>query len=280
MGHWDTPYNQLAFKASHNSYESPYSMHQLLSWDPAQPQRFGCRGLEIDFTRHSDHSLGHSIGYFQVTHEQGGSGIPLAYYLGQLLSYHLNHPHHDPVFVTLCIKSEDGSINPFPTEMDNYLRTWFYAPAIFTPQRMLVPGMDLFESVQEAQGWPAAGELRNHFFLCLSGTEAWKAFYAESDIGERLCFADKDFPDDQPNPAFFRSGNRIVANMHVLTADFPYWEVAIAELHRAFMLVRGYVVNSAELWEKARAAHLNVIATDEVEGHTWAKVGSEPFEPR
>jgi hypothetical protein len=68
--------------------------------------------------------------------------------------------------------------------------------------------------------------------------------------------------------------------MHVLTADFPYWEVAIAELHRTFMLVRGYVVNSAELWEKSRAAHLNVIATDEVEGRTWAKVGSEPFEPR
>jgi hypothetical protein len=46
------------------------------------------------------------------------------------------------------------------------------------------------------------------------------------------------------------------------------------------MLVRGYKVNSGDLWEKARVAHLNVIATDEVEAHAWAKVGGEPFEPR
>ena len=64
----------------------------------------------------------------QVTHQQGGSGVPLAYHPGQLLSYHLNHPQHDPAFVTLCPKGEAGPIKPFPTEMDNYLRTWFYAP--------------------------------------------------------------------------------------------------------------------------------------------------------
>jgi Phosphoinositide phospholipase C, Ca2+-dependent len=277
MSHWDTPYNRLTFKASHNSYESPYSMHQLLSWDQTQPYKFGCRGLEIDFTRHSDDSLGRSIGYFQVTHKQGGSGLPLAYYLGQFLSYHLNHPQHDPIFITLCIKSQDGSIEPFPQEMDNYLRTWFYEPAIFRPKKMLVKGMDLFRSV-EANGWPSGGEIRNHFFLCLSGTEAWKAFYADSDIEQRLCFADIDFPDDQPNPAFFRSGNRIIANMNVFTDDFPYWKIAVTELHRAGMLVRGYRVNSHELWGKSLVAHLNVIATDDVESK-WANVGSEPFEP-
>jgi hypothetical protein len=182
MSHWDTPYNRLAFKASHNSYQSPYSMHQLLSWDPAQPDQFGCRGLEIDFTRHSDDSLGRSIGYFQVTHEQGGSGVPLANYLGQLLSYHLNHPQHDPVFVTLCIKSEDGSIKPFPSEMDNYLRTWFYAPAIFTPGRMLVPGKDLFGSV-EAKGWPTAGELRHHFSSASAEPRTGKPFMPRAILG-------------------------------------------------------------------------------------------------
>ena len=68
--------------------------------------------------------------------------------------------------------------------------------------------------------------------------------------------------------------------MNVFSADFPYWKAAVAELDRACMLVRGYKVNSGDLLEKGHVAQLNVIATDEVEAHAWAKVSGEPFELR
>jgi hypothetical protein len=99
----DTSYNLLAFKGSHNSYESPFDIHQLLSTTSGNPFEFGCRALEVDFTRHSDSSGGRTASYFQVTHSKGGSGIPLAAYLGYLLSFHVNNRAHDPIFVTLCI---------------------------------------------------------------------------------------------------------------------------------------------------------------------------------
>jgi hypothetical protein len=276
MSIWDKPYNQLAFKASHNSYMSKYSIHDLLRWNRDDPSQFGCRGLEIDFTRHSDSSGGTSVNFFQVTHDVGGSGEPLAEYLGYMLSYHVNHRQHDPIFVTLCIKSEDGEIRTFPEEMDAYLREWFYVPAIFSPGSMLMPGQDLVTSVGE-RGWPAAKELRDRFVFCLSGTEKWKCFYAQSSPAERLCFADMDISDNQPNPPIATKGDRIVANMNLFSDHYPLWRTAISELHTAGFLVRGYVVNSAELWGKARSANLNVIATDDVAGHAWATVGDAPF---
>ncbi len=273
-----TPYHQLAFKASHNSYQTGYSMQELLSWRPKHPSEFGCRGLEIDFARHSDASGGRSEMFFQVTHDQGGDGLPLAHYLRQMLDWHVENRDHDPVFVSLCIKSEDGPVKVFPDEMDLYLRTWFDASAIYPPSQMITQNLDLVGYVRE-NGWPKMKDLAGCFLMCLSGTEKWKSLYADTLPAERLCFADQDFADNQAHPKIPLAGNRAVANIHVFTEDFHALRQAASKFRRANFLIRGYQVNSGELWEKVRTAKLNAIATDRVAGHAWAAVGDQPFAP-
>lgn len=274
----DTPYNQLALKGSHNSYESPYDLHQILSTTAGTPFEFGCRAIELDFARHSDASGGRTASYFQVTHSKGGSGVPLAAYLGYLLSFHLNNPGHDPIFVTLCIKSEEGDIDVFPDEMDSYLREWFSEQAIFPPSMILAAGKDLLQSVN-AGGWPTLKQMQGRVIFCVSGTEAWKSFYAGLSPATRLCFADLDFSDDESHVKRPADGNRIVANLNLFTDHFPRWKLATEELHRRGFLVRGYVVNSPTLWQLARDSQVNILATDQVRGTTYASVGTEVFAP-
>jgi hypothetical protein len=270
----DTPYNQVSFKASHNSYESSFDIHQLLSADFKEVSNFWCRGIELDFTRHTDGSDGSSASYFQVTHKQGGDGPSLASYLGYLLSWHLNNPGHDPVFVTLCIKSKDGDFTLFPSEMDTYIANWLTREFLFKPSDLMKGGLTLLESVQQF-GWPTVRTLSGKMILCLSGTEDWKAHYASSD-SDRLCFADVDVSDDNADPVVPADGTRIVANINVHSNTWPKWKTAVDVLRRAGFLTRGYVVNSDELWKKARTANLNAIATDEVKGSGWAVTGP-PF---
>ena len=164
------PYDRVALKASHN----------------------GCRGLELDITRHSDSSAGTNLSYFQISHQKGGSGPPLGAYLGYLLSFHANHSKHDPVFVTLDVKSESGSRFKFPKEIDSYLREWFDASLIWTPGDMRArsrSSADLCATVART-GWPRVGELRGKFLFCVSGNEKWKSNYADDNPKQRLCFAD------------------------------------------------------------------------------------------
>ncbi len=278
MGNQDSQYDQLAFKASHNSYDRDEDFHQQLKWNPSQPYDGGCRGLEVDIVRHSNSTKGTSLGYFQVSHDQGGNGPPLANYLGYLLSWHLADPGHDPVFVDLDIRSKEGDVSVFPDEIDNYLREWFSGPLIFTPGNLLTdPDLDLVGNL-EKNGWPALETLRGLFLFCLSGTNSWKEFYANDDLSHRLCFSDVDV-DDTKTTSPVTSGNRAVANLHLYSDDYDKWKKLVPSLRAQRLLVRGYVLNSEGIWDKAQGAGVNVLATDKVSGHDWAKVGNEPFAP-
>jgi hypothetical protein len=272
----DYRYNELAFKASHNSYQRDEDIHEQLQWNEHQQYDGGCRGLEIDITRHSDSSNGTSLHYFQVSHEKGGSGQPLADYLGYLLSWHLANTDHDPVFVDLDIKSEEGSVEKFPGEIDTYLTEWFSRPLLYTPGDILTdPALDLVGTVQK-DGWPTFGDLRGKFLFCLSGTDAWKQFYAEKDPTIRLCFADVDVKDTaETNP--IHKGNRAIANVHLYSDDYSHWKKLVPSLREAALLVRGYVLNSDSLWDKAQGAGVNILATDKVSDYDWARVGNAPF---
>ncbi len=275
MGFLSTPYNHLAFKSSHNSYESPYDLHELLATDFKDVSNFWCRGVEIDFARHSDGSGGRSASYFQVTHDKGGSGSPLASYLGYLLSWHLNNPDHDPIFVTLCIKSTDGDLTLFPDEFDTYISEWLTTGFLFKPSAILEQGDNLLNSVNR-KGWPILGDLKGLMILCLSGTEDWKSYYSKTSPADRLCFADFLVPDNSPNPEVPADGTRIFANMNLFSDDWAKWQTAVATLRSAGYMVRGYVLDSETLWKKALAAKVNVLATDDVQGTGWATVGLQP----
>jgi hypothetical protein len=273
-------WHRCRFKASHNSYERDENLHEQLSWSASQPWQGGCRGIELDIWRHSDASKGTSLGYFTVAHSTPGR-VPLANHLGQLLSYHANLPDHDPVLVTLDIKSSAGSAAAFAAEIDRYLGEWFdrtlvYKPADLRARSRLPHLIDIVRRV----GWPTIDALKGRFIFVLSGTEAWKKRYAELTTQSSLCFADFDVDDDKSFEALAPSlpANRVFLNMHVFSADFADWKAAVPRLTQAGYIVRAYVLDSKAIWAKAMAAGVNVLSSDAVRGKTWAHVGTEPIE--
>jgi len=271
-----TPLNQLQFKGSHNSYQRNEDIHVQIYGDIAFPYQGGCHGLEFDFTRHTDGSGGKAASYFEVTHDQGGDGSPLAAYFGYLLSYHLLHPDHDVVFVTLCIKSQDGDVTAFPSEFNAYIGEWFLESLLFTPSMMLQDEPNL-RVAAERHGWPTRESLVGKFIFCVSGTEKWKAYYADSNVFQQLCFADLDVDVAKANPDLTLFSSRVVANMFLSSGHHTIWAKTVPQLRSAGLLVRGYQLDSETVWDQALAAGVNILATDEVTGHSWAHVPTPPF---
>ncbi|HMJ92497.1 MAG TPA: Ca2+-dependent phosphoinositide-specific phospholipase C [Allosphingosinicella sp.] len=271
-------YDQLAFKASHNSYERDEDLLEQLQWNDGQRWDGGCRGLELDINRHSDSTNGTSESYFQVSHDQGGEGPTLASYLRDLATFHTNDTAHDPVLVCLDIKSKEGSKTAFPDEIDNYLRSWFDASLICTPgQCMVDPNLDLAPNLK-AHGWPLLSALNGRFFFCLSGNNDWKSNYSKTSPRDRLCFADFDVEDTTP-PNTTTSQYRAVANVHLYSDNYGNWKDLIPGLRARRLLVRGYILNSSSIWSKAQSAGVNVLATDKVSNNEWAQVGNAPMVP-
>jgi hypothetical protein len=278
MSYENLCYDQLAFKASHNSYERDESLLEQLQWNEVDRYNGGCRGLELDITRHSDSTGGTSASYFQVTHDQGGNGPYLSTYLKDLLAYHDSDLEHDPILVSLDIKSKEGSVTAFSDEIDNYLTAFFDKFLICTPGQMMPDeSLDLVANLKKT-GWPLLSDLRGKFLFCLSGTEAWKSNYAVTDPRERLCFADFGVDDDDTETPV-TSGPRAVANLHLSSDDYSKWKKLVPSLRAQRFLVRAYVLNSNSLWDKAQTAGVNVLSTDKVSDYDWAMVGTEPFAP-
>jgi hypothetical protein len=271
-----TAYNNLQQKGSHNSYQRKEDLHQQLAFNATKPFQGGCRALEIDFARHSDATHGRNASYFQVTHKQGGTGTPLAAYLGYLLSFHLATPTHDPIFVTLCIKSSKGDKKVFPDEFDTYIREWFEPSLLLTPGQLTQGSATLGVSVLR-RGWPALDDIKGQFIFCLSGTESWKSLYARTAPKARLCFADINITDTTTAVTPSEFDHRVVANINLFSNHAAVWSELVPQLRGRNVLVRGYVLNSKSLWKKALEASVNILATDEVSNHSWAKVGSSAF---
>jgi hypothetical protein len=269
-------YNQVSYKQSHNSENRNEDVDESLAWHANDPGRGGCRGLEYDFWRHSDGTMGRSREYFTVSHlSNAKSAPPLANYLESLLSWNKKFENHDVIFVTLDIKSSGGARDPFPEEIDNYLTQWFERGLIFRPAD-LSPRSDDFVAYVKVNGWPAVTDMRNKFLFCLSGNKEWKSYYAAKDPRSRLCFSDIDF-DDGKSVTVPLSGQRVIYSSNLHSSKFERWKASIAALRSANLMARGYVLNSEAIWNKARQAKLNIFSTDKITGHAWAHVGDAPF---
>ena len=96
-----TPFQNVVFKASHNSYDRKESLSEQLTLKSPIYQ-CGCRGIELDIWRHSSDSM--NDGYFTVNHATNG-GPKLSVYLDQLSDWHTKNPDHDVIWVMLDIKS-------------------------------------------------------------------------------------------------------------------------------------------------------------------------------
>jgi Phosphoinositide phospholipase C, Ca2+-dependent len=269
-------YHEVSFKASHNSYERDEPIQDQLRFFPNDPARCGCRGLEFDIWRNTHETER----FFTVNHNSANTGYPLAYYLGLLLSWHANHRAHDVILVSIDIKSDDRSFQSFPDEIDHYIKQYFDSRLIFTPAKLLTDrNLSLCENVIR-HGWPDVNAMRGKFIFCLTGNEEWKTFYAGTGIQNRYCFSDKDVPDNNLNLEIHLRDNFVFFNMHVFSDHFSTWKNTLPRFLPRHLITRVYEVGSEAQWNKCQGAAASAMATNQVSGHSWAKVGSTAFVQR
>lgn len=263
-------YDEVMFKASHNSYERDEKpISEQLSWSARNPWQAGCRGLELDL--HESPflwlwSVHHSGSY------TGRTDMQLGEYLHHLRRWSMLHTGHDVVTVTLDLKSSTRDARQFPRYLDLLVDECLGRDLLFTPAGLQGDAASLVDGARS--GWPTLGQLRGRFVLCLSGDERTKRAYARSGT-DRRCFADMDVREGDPRPDP-TDGDRVFFNVDV-TADWD-WTGLLRELSgRPGFVCRAYVVNDASLWARVQSTGANIVTTDKVRNHHWAAVGDTPF---
>jgi hypothetical protein len=270
----DFRYDEVAFKAAHNSVDRRESLADQLTWRAEAPHHGGCRGLELDLVQQPHR--------WEWCIKHGGRHDPNAPRFGAVLSDLLAWSEadrdHDPVTVHLDLKGHPGSDDVFPGEFDAYIRHHFDADRLVTPGELMAGAEDLVRGAR-ANGWPRLAQMRGRFVFCLSGTEPRKARYARLSPSERLCFADHYMGTAAHILPSTERGTRIFFNFW-LRSDSYDWDARIPWFTRQpGFVVRGFGADLQRVWKRALHAGVNVIATDQVSTAPWAHVGAEAFAP-
>lgn len=266
------PYNQVSMKAAHNSYQRDEEFIDQLTWHPNKPYNGGCRALELDISQSKDGkqwSVGHKSSY-------DGHYRQLSQFLSELSVYSRNNPGHDVVTLHLDLKHVECD---FPDKLDTYIRGHLdvdLATKVYTPGALMQDAATLSQGA-EKYGWPSLSDLKSHFIICLSGDKEAKETYARTNPKSRLCFADKDMKQDE-DP---RDEDRVFFNYHLFSDDKNKWQPVFRRAaSRKNVIIRGYVLNGKDLWNAALDSGCNLLATDKISNHDWAKVGDTPFVKR
>ena len=158
--------------------------------------------------------------------------------------------------------------------------------AVFCPT-LRTALQDVFADDQESgtqEEWPLLSQLKGRFVFCLSGKTVWKEWY-RSDDGN-LCFTDTkvNHPDDVgsgTDGSIFHNLNWEVWHRGIgddRDRVSENWIAALAKLASDRRIVtRAYGLNHKDWWGEARRSGINLLATDKVKKHKWAKVGDQPF---
>ena len=277
----DYPYNQVCFKASHNSYEKGPLSEQI---------KKGCRGLELDITQSSTDnkwSVDHSDKYFPEDDKQ------LAKYLEELATWSSSNSGHDLITVHLDLKKViDRSKNSrFPQQIDKYISDHFPIEKIYQPKDLMQNKWGLSYGARE-NGWPKLKDLENRFIFCLTGddivnrtldlSQVVKRHYVNTKLKERICFADNRKRKSQHKLV---PGQRIYFNYNFREHSAPRirqkeenWTDAIKiYASQRDVIMRGFNIDKEKLWNQALEAGVNILATDKID-NSWAKVANDsPF---
>lgn len=262
----DLPYNQVSFKASHNSYDRDESLVEQLHWSSTEPWQGGCRGLELDINQSEEGnqwSVGHVGGYDEDERQ-------LSQFLAELRAWAEADPGHDVVTLYLDLKEVHEG---FQSGLDSYVLSYLDRP-MYRPVD-LMGSYDTLEKGARGNGWPTLNALRGKFIVVLSGDAGAKETYAHDNPRARVCFADKDFGEDEPP----HSQTRVFFNYNLSEGDYDEWgPVFTDQAPRPETIMRGYVINEDDFWGDALSSGANLLSTDRVRGHDWAKVSSSaPF---
>ena len=270
----DFPYNQVCFKASHNSYE-------LKDISIARQIEKGCRGLELDIAQSADGkdwSVEHDNRYFSDPEKQ------LAWYLEKLNTWSRDNHNHDVITVHLDLKKVNFSsdTSTFPEEIDRYIRSNFNPAMIFCPQDLMGRKVSLAHGAR-TNGWPKLKDLDGKFIFCLTGNDFLnrkqlaKKNYAITQPKERLCFTDlRKKRGGKPNP-----GRTIYFNYNfedgIGKATDKGWTNIIKNFSgRNDVITRTFGLNNSKKWQRALDSGFNILVTDKI-NESWANVGKTPF---
>ncbi len=271
----DWLYDAVCFKASHNSYLGLNGKPQdPATWNFQARYDIGCRGFELDVYQCDPATAGTDCEW-SVSHEGEGLGQgcwPFNGYLDRLRKWSGVNPGHDPVFITLDLKSVRQPYEKFAEELDDYIASTMQQ-LLWSPAALLAGGApDLVRAVQDARhGWPSIADLLGKFIFCLSGSGMpSRAAYASHRPHERLCFADMDRPEDVAmTQETLKSGNQVIINVR---SDQRYWGT-VWQKHNPGFLLRVYGLGVGD-WPKVAGKGPNILATDAI---TKLTVGPRPF---
>jgi hypothetical protein len=271
---YDWCYSNVRFKASHNSYDrEEQPVVTQLPWNRESPSERGCRGLELDLQQSPDGRA------WSIAHGGGYSAEPqlqLSEYFRLLREFSEANPEHDVVTVTLDLKAVTTDAATFARNLDSYVKRHLGDDRLYRPAELQGLGDDLVMGAM-VNGWPTLGKLRGKFILCLSGDKPTKAAYAARGQ-QSLCFADLDISDADEIP-WTGSGSCVFLNIDWNIT--PLDESGIRMLQhfagqRGFV-TRVYVIDDPGRWWKATVARANILTTNKVCRHWWARVGDSPF---
>ena len=264
------PFHLVKFKASHNSFErDERPVTEQLAWSNGQPHQAGCRGLELDLCESPN------LWSWSVHHDeyQGRADAQFVEYLRHLRTWSAFQPRHDVVTITLDLKAQARNRRQFPRYLDAAIEEHLGLDRVFSPTDLMGSARSLVAGAM-ASGWPTLDELRGRFILVLSGDEPTKASYASSSR-ERRCFADLRVRDGDPLPSL-AEGDRVFFNLNA-TETWAWSDRLRWFARQRGFITRAYVANSVDLWDRLLAADVNILSTDKVRNHPWARVGDQPF---
>lgn len=269
-------YDQLIFKASHNSYDRKETLDQQLTFYPNDTSKCGCLGVELDIWRNTSNYIPYKEmkkDFFTVAHLRPATKT-LSSYFDQILKWNKANPGHYPVLVTIDIKSSGGGFDNFDVEIDTYLKLYFGEALIFKPNNLLYDEkLSLCENVVN-QGWPAfdSEEMKGKFIFCLSGNKDWKKEYANSNLPVRYCFSDEDKSDSDSKVTPPTTGNIVFFNFGISNGNRNVWMKTIPPFAPKHLITRTYVSNKEDIWKNCITANVSAIATDKVSNYNWCKV--------
>jgi hypothetical protein len=266
---YDLRYNEVSMKASHNTYQVEEPLVQL-SGDGSSCschviEQYRCRSIEIDVNQSPDGT--------QWSVEHGGSDYQLhdrqlSQFLNELRVWSQLNSGHDVITLLLCIKGVADPIN-FPEQLDSYVTRFMgigngtNSPKIFTPAMLMADNTNNIADGARTNGWPTLAALAGTFVVMLSGGNNDLATYAASP-GQRLGFADIGFDQDGRNDTTPPTAqpNQVFVNYNLFTDDALVWTQNFAAVaNDAATLLRGYQLDTPELFQKALAAGVNLLAT-------------------
>lgn len=278
-------YNKSQQKGSHNTEQRDETLPEALHFDRSKPYQAGVRNLEFDLTL-SNIYLGPDDDWASTLQHDGAYDWKKATLRDALLilhNWHLANPGHEVVTVSLDLKDAAGDDATYTRKIEQTFFETLGRENLYTPGMLQDNAATLLAGAR-AQGWPTIDKLKDKFILVFTGEDSNAAVarrrrYLSQDTKQRLAFVDIDqrTAGYDPNKPPYTDGNRVFISIAFGSRDSC--ELALRAQAAGGFATRAYTLNSQSSWDAALRAAVNILATDKVRDHSWAKVGDASIVP-